>query len=96
MHACACSEASFLVEMATVLEECIWKSSVLLCIFYGQKDSIQRLFTKKTFAVYSGKCLSCKPVHKWVEICGKLFAEVETEVRKWLRQQSRRLLCCGF
>jgi hypothetical protein len=35
-----------------------------------------------------------KAVHNWVEKCGKLFAddeEVETEVRKWLRQQSKDL-----
>jgi hypothetical protein len=47
------------------------------------------------FPVYGGKCLSRKAAHKWIE---KYFAddeEVETEVRKWLRQRSR-LLCCGL
>jgi hypothetical protein len=24
------------------------------------------------------------------------YEEVETEVRKWLKQQSKRILCCGF
>jgi hypothetical protein len=36
--------------------------------------------------VYGGKCLSCKAAH----LGGKRFADdekVETEVRKWLRQQ---------
>jgi hypothetical protein len=44
------------------------------------------------FSVYGGKCLSRKAVHKWVEKHGKCFTdddEFETEVRKWLRQQSK-------
>jgi hypothetical protein len=38
---------------------------------------------------YGGKCLSCKALHNWVEKREKRFADekVETEVRKWLRQQ---------
>jgi hypothetical protein len=54
---------------------------------------------KEMFPVYSGKCLSCKAVHNWVEKRGKLFAddeEVETEVRKWLRQQSKDFYSAGF
>jgi hypothetical protein len=38
--------------------------------------------------------LSHKAVHNWVEKRGKYFAdaeEVETELRKWLRQQSENL-----
>jgi hypothetical protein len=35
--------------MATVLEEVIPKSSVLLCVFCGQNHSMQRIFTKKYF-----------------------------------------------
>jgi hypothetical protein len=44
---------------------------------------------KEMFPVYCGKCLSRKAVHNWVEKCDRCFAddeEVETEVRKWLRQ----------
>jgi hypothetical protein len=54
---------------------------------------------KEMFPVYGGKCLSCKAVHKWVEKLGKRFAddeEVETEVRKWLRQQSKDFDVAGF
>jgi hypothetical protein len=51
------------------------------------------------FLVHGGKCLLHKAVHKWGEKRSKRFAgdeEVETEVRKGLRQQSKRLLCCGL
>jgi hypothetical protein len=38
-------------------------------------------------------------VHSWIEKRGKGFAddeEVETEVRKWLRQQSKNFSVAGF
>jgi hypothetical protein len=76
--------------MATVLEECTTEKQLsFVCVFYGQNDSMQRIFINTFFPVYGGKCLSCKAVHNWVEEFGKHFAddeEVETEVRKWLRQ----------
>jgi hypothetical protein len=56
---------------------------------------MQRIF----ITVYGGKCLSCKAVHSWVEKRGKRFADdekVETEVRKWLRQQSKDFYAAGF
>jgi hypothetical protein len=51
------------------------------------------------FFVYYGKCSSRKEVHSWVEKCDKRFAddeEVETEVWKWLRQQSKDFCATGF
>jgi hypothetical protein len=51
------------------------------------------------FPAYGGKCLSCKPVHNWVEKREKPFAEdeeVEMEVWKWLRQQSKDFYAAGF
>jgi hypothetical protein len=47
------------------------------------------------FPVYGGEC---KAVHNLNEKCGRRFAdeEVETEVRKWLRQQSKDLYAVGF
>jgi hypothetical protein len=42
--------------------------------------------------VYGGKCFSRNAVHSWVEKRGKYFAvdeEVETEARKWLKQQPK-------
>jgi hypothetical protein len=46
------------------------------------------------FPVYGGKCLSRKPVHVWEEKRGRCFfddEEVETEVEKRPRQQSKDL-----
>jgi hypothetical protein len=54
---------------------------------------------KDMFPVYGGKCLSLEAVHDWVEKCGRCFAdeeEVETEVRKWLRQRSKKIYAVGF
>jgi hypothetical protein len=48
---------------------------------------MQRIFIKKRFPVYGGKCLSRKAVHSWFEKRGKHFAdeeEVEIEMQKWL------------
>jgi hypothetical protein len=50
-------------------------------------------------SVYCGNCLSRKAVHSWVKKRGKRFAddeEVETEVRKWLRKQSKDSCAAGF
>jgi hypothetical protein len=57
------------------------KSSVLLCFFCGQKDSMQRIFVQKYFLFAVGSVVR-------FTAGGKRFAddgEVETEVRKWLR-----------
>jgi hypothetical protein len=53
---------------------------------------------KEMFPVYGGKCLWCKEVHRWVEKRGRRFAdqEVQTEVRKWLRQQSKDFCSAAF
>jgi hypothetical protein len=61
---------------------------------YGAK-----VIHKEMFSVYGGKCLSCKAVPNWVDERGKGFAgdeEVETEARKWLRQQYKDLFAAGF
>jgi hypothetical protein len=83
--------------MLTVLEECIPKSSVLLCGFLWAKELDAKDVHKEIFPVYGGKYLSCKEVLNWVEKRSKRFAdeEIETEVRKWLRQQSKDIFC-GF
>jgi hypothetical protein len=57
---------------------------------------MQRIFTNKCFLFTVGKCLSRKAVHK---LGGKRFAddeEVETEMQKWLRQQSKDFYAAGF
>jgi hypothetical protein len=47
---------------------------------------------KEMFPVYGGKCLSGKAVHNWVDKFSQgrsEFADDETDVRKWLRKQSK-------
>jgi hypothetical protein len=54
---------------------------------------------KEMFPVCGGKCLSLKAVHSWAEKRGKVFANdevFETEVRKWLRQQSKDFYAASF
>jgi hypothetical protein len=49
--------------------------------------------------VYGGKCLPRKAVHNWVEKFSQGRSEVaddETEVRKWLRQQSKDFYAAGL
>jgi hypothetical protein len=51
------------------------------------------------FLVYGGKCFSRKAVLNWVEKFSQVSSKVAddgTKMRKWLRQQSKRLLHCGF
>jgi hypothetical protein len=51
------------------------------------------------FPVYGGKCLTRKTVNNWVEKCSQgrsKVADDETEVWKWLRQQSKDFYTAGF
>jgi hypothetical protein len=84
-----------IVKMATVFECVILKSSGLLCVFLWAKGLNAKNVHKEIFSVYGGKCLSCKAFH----VDGKYFAddeEIETEVRKWLRQESKDFYAAGF
>jgi hypothetical protein len=65
--------------------ECTTEEQRSVAHFFGQKD-----VHKEMFPVYGRKCLSRKAVQNSVEKRGKRFAddeEVETELRKWLRQK---------
>jgi hypothetical protein len=56
---------------------------------------MQRIFIKKCFLFTAGRVCRAKRFHRG----RKRFADdekVETEVRKWLRQQSRDLYAAGF
>jgi hypothetical protein len=80
------------VKIATVLEEYTTEEQCSVVRFYGQKGLNAKDIRKEMFPVYGGKCLSRNAVHSWVEKRGKVFAddeEVEMELRKWLRQQSK-------
>jgi hypothetical protein len=70
------------------------KSSVLLCFSLWAKLLNAKVFIKKCFPLAVGSVC-----HSWVEKHGKCFIddeEVETEVRKWLRQKSKYLYAAGF
>jgi hypothetical protein len=67
--------------------------------FLWEKGLNAKYIHKEMFPAYGGKCLSRKTVHNWLEKRYKHFAddkEVETEGRKWLRQQSKDIYAAGF
>jgi hypothetical protein len=87
------------VKMATVLKWCITEEQRSVVRFLWAKGLNAKDIHKEMFSVYGGKCLLLKSVHNSVKKRGRYFAddeEVEKEVQKWLRQQSRRPLSCGF
>jgi hypothetical protein len=80
------------VKIATVLEEYTTEEQRSFVRFFWAEGLNAKDIHKEMLPVYGGKCLSCKAIHNWVEKRCKRFAddeEVETEVRKWLRQQSK-------
>jgi hypothetical protein len=66
----------------------------MFSVFRGQK----RILVKKCFLFTAGRFCCVKRVHNWVEKRGKCFAddEVETEVWKWLTQQSEDFYAAGL
>jgi hypothetical protein len=85
--------------VATTLEECTPEEQRPVLRFLWSKRLSAKDIHKEVFSVYCGKCLSVQAVHEWAEKRGKRFAddkEVETDMRKWLRQQSKRLNAAGF
>jgi hypothetical protein len=80
--------------MATVLEECITEEQPSVVFFAGKWDLMQRIFIKKLFLFTVRSVCRVKRFH----LHGKRFAdeEVETEVRKSLRQQSKDFYAAGF
>jgi hypothetical protein len=85
--------------VATLLEGFTTKEQRSVVFFFcGHNYSMQGIFIKM-FAVYEAECLSRKAVHNWVQKRGRCFShdeEVETKVRKWLRQQPKDLCGSGF
>jgi hypothetical protein len=54
---------------------------------------------KEIFPVYSGKCLSCKAVHSWVETFSQGRSKAADNARPSVvvaETTVKRLLCCGF
>jgi hypothetical protein len=76
------------VKMETVLEGCITEQQRSVVNFLWIKELTAKDIHKEMFPVYVGSVCHVKRFH----LGGKRFAddeEVETEVRKWLRQQSK-------
>jgi hypothetical protein len=65
-----------------------------MCVFYGQKDSMRRIFIKN-FLLCSGKCLSRKAVHNWV---ANVSEKTKRLKRRWVVIETtvKMLLRCGF
>jgi hypothetical protein len=86
--------------MATVLEEYITEEqrSVVRFFLWAKKLNAKDSH-KEMFPLYGGKFLSRKAVQNRGKKSGKRFAddeEVKTELRKWLRQQSKYFYAAGF
>jgi hypothetical protein len=80
------------VKMAAMLEVCTTEERRTVVRFVWTKGLNAKDIHKEMFPVYVGKCLSRKAVHSWIEKRGRRCAddeEIDTEVRKWLRQQSK-------
>jgi hypothetical protein len=83
--------------MVKVLEDCTTEEQPSAVHFqWKKKDLMQNIFIKKCFLFKYGSVCRAKVS----QLGGKLFSddeEVQTEVRNWLRQQSRKsFLCSGF
>jgi hypothetical protein len=81
--------------MANLLVGYTTKEQLSVVRFCGQKDSMQRIFIKKCFLFIVGSVCRMKRFTTG----GKRFGdgeEVETEVRKRLRQQSIDFHTAGF
>jgi hypothetical protein len=83
-------------KMATMLGECTMQEQCSVVGFLWTKGLNAKDIHKEMFPVYGGKCLSRKAVHKLGDRCFADDEEVETEVRKWLRQQSKGFCTAGF
>jgi hypothetical protein len=82
--------------MATMLKECITEEQHSVVHFLWAKGLNAKDIHKEMFSVYVGKCLLRKAVPPWWQTFLLLTEEVETEVRKWLRQQSNDFCAAGF
>jgi hypothetical protein len=80
--------------MSTVLE-CTTEEQRYVVSLSWAKGLNAKDIHKEMFLVYGVKCLSRKAVpHGWQNFADG--EEVETEMRKWLRQQSKDFYAVGF
>jgi hypothetical protein len=96
-RASACSESDFSSQNDDHAWGVYHRRTAFSCAFFffcGQKYSMQRIFIKKCFLFTEERFCRVKRFHHG----GKYFAnkEVETQVRKWLKQQSKDFYSPGF
>jgi hypothetical protein len=78
------------------LKSVIPNSSVLLCFFFLCAEGLNaKDIHEEMLPIYGGKCLSRKAASIGSRSSLK-DDEVETELRKWLRQQSKDFCVAGF
>jgi hypothetical protein len=98
-RACACSEAGFRSQNGDHVEERNIEEQRSVVRFLWAKRLSEKDIHKEMLPVYGGKCLSRKVVHNWAKKFSQGHSKVaddETEVRKWLRQQSNNFYAVGF
>jgi hypothetical protein len=66
------------VKMATVLQQCSTEEQRSVMSFLWAKGLNGTDIHKEMFPVYSGKCLSPKEVHNWVEKLSQNFRKCES------------------
>jgi hypothetical protein len=82
----------------TVLEECNAEEQRSVVLFLWAKGFNAKDIYKEMFSVYSEKCLSRKAVRNLVDKFSQGRSKVsddETEVRNWVRQQSKDFYSAG-
>jgi hypothetical protein len=85
--------------MATVLEECTTGEQRSVVCFFVDKGLDAKGVHKEMFAVYGGKCLSCKMVHGCIEKFSQGHSKVTDDAppgAEVAETTAKRLLCCGF
>jgi hypothetical protein len=98
-RACSCSEASFSIQNGDCAWGMCYRRAAFCCAFLWAKWLNAKDTHKEKFPVYGRKFLSRKAIHNSVEKHGNIFAnkeEVETDMRKWLRQHSKDYYAAGF
>jgi hypothetical protein len=85
-----------LVLKMTTVVQCITEEQHSVVRFCWAKGLSAKDIHTEMFHVYGGKCLSRKEVRNWVADVFAADEEIETEVWKWLRQQSKDLYAAGF
>jgi hypothetical protein len=89
---CARSEAGFSSQNAWVY----YRRAESCCAFLWAKWPNAKDIHKEMFSVYGWKCLSPKVIHNWLANVSLMRKWVETEVRKWLRQESGDFYAADF